>query len=133
MLLIKCKKGKPDEEDENKLICISNINMKTNKKVVNNTEFSEVFHSHPRFIRKNNEDKYFFKGKDEDFYLYIEALSGYINIEIKPEFMPILENVNKYLYLITKNMDITVTIKGFDNSVYRIYDNYVLNKYNFFI
>ena len=133
MLLIKCNKGIVDEEDESKRICISNINMKTDKKVVNNTEFEEIFLSHPRFIRKNNEDKYLFKGKEnEDYYLYIEALSGNIKITINPELKPILEKDNKYLFFITKNKDITVTIKGSENAVYRIYDNEVINQLKIF-
>ena len=130
MLLITCKDGLRDNE-KGKDICTFNINMKTNKNEVKNTDFTHVFPPYKRFIRKDNEDKYLFEGKNHPIYLYIEILSGKINIEINPNnYAQKYENENKILYMIPKNIDIKISIKANENSVYSINDNYYIKNKN---
>ena len=52
-------------------ICSAIINMKTDNKLINNTDFNSAFPPYQRFIRKNNIDKYFLKGTDNPIHLYI--------------------------------------------------------------
>ena len=68
-------------------VCEFKMSMKTDKKFVNYTDFNKENPPYNRFIRKNNEDKYFLKGASNQIELYIEIITGDINIEI---------NGNKY-------------------------------------
>ena len=132
MLLINCKKGLGNT-------CISNINMKTDNKIINITDFNTFYPSYQRFIRKNNKDKYFFKGKDKPIYLYIETFSGKINVIISPNitFLNPYEEDNRKLYIFGAETDLAFTIEASENSVYLIHNyndkefqigsNYLLN------
>ena len=124
MLIINCNKGRSESEEND--ICISIINMKTNKKVINYTEFSKEVIPYRRFIEKDNEDLYFFKGnEDKEIHLNIEIFTGKINIDIKPNNnIKQFEFGNKLLYIIPRNTDINIEIKGLINSVYSIHNNY---------
>ena len=123
MLIIKCKKGL---NINNRIdICISIINMKTNINEIDYTDFIKEGSQYRRFIKKDNEDLYFFEGnKDEDVYLNIQIFTGNISIDINPN-----DNIKKFefgntlLYIIPRNIDIKLKIKGETNSVYSIYDN----------
>ena len=125
MLIITCKKGKKLKVD-GRNVCISIINMKTNIKLINNTDFIKEAPSYRRFIKKDNEDLYLFKGnKDQEIYLNIETFTGEIHIELEQEKdISKFEFENKILYIIPKNTDISLKIKALANSVYSINDNY---------
>ena len=126
MLLINCKKG-IKRNNNIKNICSAYINMRTDNKEINITNFIKENQPFTRFIRKDNTDKYSFKGTNNPIYLYIETFSGEINVEISPEDdYKKVEIDNKKLYTIPENKNISVTIKGEENSVYTIYDNYNL-------
>ena len=125
MLIISCKKG-VDFPQVDGDFCFSYINMKTDKAIINNTDFVKEVPPYRRFIRKGNEDLYFLKGnKEKDIYLNIETFTGNINIEISPDDYKKYECGNKLLYIIPQNKDISLKIEGLANSVYSISDNYI--------
>ena len=131
MLIINCKKGLniPDGRS----LCFSYINMKTNKKIINYTDFIKEAPAYRRFIKKDNEDLYFFKGeKFQEIYLDVEAFTGEIkiDIEILNGELKKFDYGNKILYIIPRNLDVNLTIKAITNSVYSIYDNYHPRKGN---
>ena len=124
MLIINCKKG--SKASDGSAICISIINMKTNKKEIKYADFNKETLAYRRFIKKDNEDLYLFKGdKEQDIYLNIETFTGEIKIELSPNNNNIkkFEFGNKQLYIIPRNADINIKIKALKNSVYSIYDN----------
>ena len=125
MLLINCHNGINEENT-----CVSIINMKTDLKYVNNTDFFREFPPARKFLLKNDKDKYFSKGNKNKKLLYIELFSGDIEVKIEPEVYP--EEMTKksgyYLYSISENKDINITITAKENAVYMINDNsYIKN------
>ena len=126
MLLITCKDGYSNST-RSKKICVFNINMKTDKNYVKNTDFTHVFPPYKRYIRKDNKDKYLFEGKNHPIYLYIEIFTGKINIEIDPkDCFQKNEKGNKILYKIPEKTDIKITIVAKENSVYSINVKYYI-------
>ena len=124
MLLISCKNGF-SSKFFGKNVCIANVNMKTNTKYITNTNFNKYYPSYCRFIRKNNEDKFFIEGKKNQINLVIEIYSGELEIKISNNNdLKEYKFKNKLLYIIPSNKDINITIKGTENSIYSIYDNY---------
>ena len=75
-----------------------------------------------KFIRKDEETKYLFKGIDEMVYLNIEIISGDIDIQINPKENECYIQENKKIYIFPENKDVYVTIKGKNNSIYLIQD-----------
>ena len=80
MLLITCINGIKNEYINN--LCAVNINMKTDKKIVDFTDYTLMEPPYQRFIRKSNEDKYFIKRSNSPIHLYIEKIIGNFIIEI---------------------------------------------------
>ena len=118
MLLITC-------EDGLKLkligqICSSIINMKTDNKIINNTEFNSALPPYLRFIREKNVDKYLIKATNNPIHLYIEKITGDISININQNNKTIEDN----FYVIESDEDTVITITGNKNSIYSINDNY---------
>ena len=125
MLIIRCNNGLNLPQAIGNF-CFSYINMKTDKAMINYTDFVNEVTPYRRFIKKGNEDLYFFKGnKEKDIYLNIEKFTGDIKIEINLKDYKKYEFGNKVLYIIQKNKDINLKIKGLANSVYSISDNYI--------
>ena len=122
MLLITCKNGININKLNNVRICSASINMKTDSKEINNTDFHLSLPPYQRFIRKNNKDVYFLKGRKNPIHLYIEKTAGDISIEIDPKPKEIEK---KNFYVIEKETDTYITITGLENSVYSINDNYL--------
>ena len=131
MLLISCVKSL----NENRT-CISTINMKTDSKFINNTDFFKEFPSSRKFLSKNDKDKYFLKGNNKEKLLYIELFSGSVEVNIEPK-MELLEMAKKsgyQLYSIPENKDINITVTAKENSIYMINDNYnIKNNNNLYI
>ena len=131
MLLISCVKSLNEERT-----CTSTINMKTDSKYVNNTDFFKEFPSSRKFLSKNDKDKYFLKGNNKEKLLYIELFSGSVEINIEPK-MELLEMAKKsgyQLYSIPENKDINITVTAKENSIYMINDNYnIKNNNNLYI
>ena len=124
MLLITCKDGLKMTDDLG--VCEFKMSMKTDKKFVNYTDFNKENPPYNRFIRKNNEDKYFLKGASNQIELYIEIITGDINIEIngnKYDYKKYSKG-NKYFFVIPKNKDAYIIIKAKENSLYSINGNY---------
>ena len=124
MLLITCKKGIMNT-NYNNTFCSAYINIRTNNKEIKITDFIKENPPYYKFLNKDVEHKYFIGGNSNPIYLYLETISGEVNIDIKPKDNYKSEVIdNKKLYIIPENKDISVTIKGKENSVYTIYDNY---------
>ena len=130
MLLIKCNKGITSQDGRN--ICRVNIIMKTDLKILNNTDFNNIYYPYRRFIRKNTSDIFFYKGKSNSKYtykdLYVELFSGNISIMTYPYYDFKHEIDKNKLYYIPHYKDIIVTITAIENSIYSIYVNYDKNK-----
>ena len=124
MLLITCKNG--INTADSKSICSLNTNMKTDKKFVNYTDFTIEKPPYCRFIRQDNEDKYFLQKSDNQIQLYIEKITGDISIEIngKKDNYQEYSQGNKYFFIIPKNKDSNIIIKANKNSFYSINGNY---------
>ena len=131
MLLISCVRSLNEDST-----CISTINMKTNLKFINNTDFFKEFPSSRKFLSKNDKDKYFLKGNNKEKLLYIELFSGNVEVNIEPK-MELLEMAKKsgyQLYSIPENKDINITVTAKENSIYMINDNYnIKNNNNLYI
>ena len=124
MLLITCKKGLNIPNDRS--LCSAYINMKTDKKFVNYTDFTKEKPPYHRFIRQNNEDKYFLQNSDNEIQLYIEEITGNISIEIngkKNNYQKYIEG-NKYFYVIPNSIDANIIIKANENSFYSMNGNF---------
>ena len=93
--------------------------MKTNGKLINNTDFNFALPPYQRYIRKNNVDKYYLRGTDVPIHLNIETVSGDINVKINKDSNKIKNN----FYEIDKNEDIEITITAKKNSIYSINNN----------
>ena len=119
MLLIHCVTGINDE------YCISSVNMKTDTKYINSTDFFKEFPPNPRFLPKNDKDKYFLKGNNNPKLLFIELFSGSVDVEIEPniELVNIANKSNYYLYSLPENKDYKITVTAEENAVYMINDN----------
>ena len=76
MLLINCKKGLILDNNDQRYICTLSINMKTDNRLINNTDFHLALPPYQRFIRKDNVDKYFLKGTNNPIHLHIEKIVG---------------------------------------------------------
>jgi hypothetical protein len=120
MLLITCEEGLTISHLDKRKICSSMINMKTNGKLINNTDFNFALPPYQRYIRKNNVDKYYLRGTDVPIHLNIETVSGDINVKINKDSNKIKNN----FYEIDKNEDIEITITAKKNSIYSINNNY---------
>lgn len=120
MLLITCKK----RFKKNRLYCYLNVNMKTGKTIINNNGPDIRYAPHYRYIKKDDKDTYLFNGGLNPIHLIIETFSGNIQVEISPKDAFLYNKlINKEYYVIPDNKNITVTIKGLDNSIYSIYDS----------
>ena len=124
MLLITCINGIKNKYIDN--LCAVNINMKTNKKMVNFTDYTLMEPPYQRFISKNNEDKYFIERSNNPIHLYIEKITGNFIIEIngKENNYKKYSEGNKYFFLIPKNTDVNIKIKAKDNSFYSLNANF---------
>ena len=128
MLLIKCEKTL---SHENK--CCFIFSMKTDNTIIN--LFNDKFEENPiyKYIRKNNENKYLLKTGTRLIGLNIITFSGSIEISINlNKNYQVYENNNQKLYIFLKKEgtysetteDYIITIKGKENSIYSISDNY---------
>ena len=131
MLIITCRNGIKNMFIDK--LCSVNINMKTDKKVLNYTDFTLTQPPYQRYIRKNNEDKYFLRRSDNPIHLYIEKITGDFSIEIngKDNNYKKYSKENKYFFLIPENIDVNIKIKAKDNSFYSINANFN-NKIEYF-
>lgn len=130
MLLIHCVTGLNGE------YCISNINMKTNTKYINNTDFFKEFPSRGKFLAKNDIDKFFLQGNDNKKHLFIEIFSGSVEVEIEPEkgLVNKTNNNSYYLYSLNEKEDFNITITAKENAFYMINDNSnIINNKIFYI
>jgi len=120
MLLINCKKRLNKEYPR----CNLNVNMKTDKTIIKNNDLYLHYTPQYRYIKKDHKDIYLFNRKFNPIHLIIETLSGNIQVEISPKDAFLYNKIiNKEYYVIPDNKNITVTIKGLDNSIYSIYDS----------
>ena len=122
MLLIKCEKG---IKLNNKNFCSIKEDILIDKNIIKLNGFAEANAPLYKFIREDDENKYYFEGEDKKFYLNIETFSGNISITMEPEIEP-YENGNKKLYVIDENNNIKISIKAYNNSIYSINDIYPL-------
>ena len=120
MLLIKCEAGLRLSHLDRRSMCSSIINMKTDNKLIDNTAFNLALPPYQRFIIKNNIDRYLIRGTDYPIHLYIEKISGDIEIEIDQKYTTIKDN----FYIIKSNKDTEITITANKNSIYSINNNY---------
>ena len=123
MLLIKCEKG---IAFNNKKLCFIKEDMILDKNTINMNGYNEFNHPLYKYIRKDEENNYFFKGTDNKIYLNVETFSGNISITTNPKENQFIGNGNKKLYIFEENKDINITIKGSNNSIYLINDIYPL-------
>ena len=128
ILLITCEKGLVLNKLDGRNVCSSSINMKTDKKLINITDFNKALPPYQRLIKKNNVDTYFLKGTKNPIHLSIEIIAGNIKIVINHKNYEEIEN--KKFYIIESNKDTEITIKGLKNSIYSISDNYII-QHNF--
>jgi len=120
MLLITCKK----RINKDNLYCSLFVNMKTDKTIINNNHPAFRYIPHFRYIKKDDKATYLFNGILNPIHLIIETFSGNIQIEISPKDAFLYNKIiNKEYYVIPDSKNITVTIKGLDNSIYSIYDS----------
>lgn len=119
MLLIKCKEG---IEFLERNLCAVNVNMKTDKNKIYLTDFNDYNAGNFRFIAKDSQNSFYFKGDDKIKYLNIEVFSGDIDITLSINQYDKYEINNKKLFIIPKNVPFDITLKGKENSVYSIYD-----------
>ena len=123
ILLIKCNKG---TTFNGKKLCFIREDILIDKNIINMSGYSELNHPLYKYIRKDDENKYFFKGTKNKIYLNLETFSGLISISTNPKEKQIIVNRNKKLYIFDEDKDINITIKGYNNSIYLINDIYPL-------
>ena len=121
ILLIKCEKG---INFDGKTSCSIRKNVLTDKNELDMINYSENNVPLYKYIRKDEKNKFFYKGTEQEIYLNIETISGDIDIEINTK--DYYYNENKKLYIIPENKDIDITITGKNNSIYLIQDIYPL-------
>ena len=119
MLLITCKEGL--NILDKKTLCSSIINMRTDNNIIDNTDFNLIFPPYPRFIKENNIDKYVLNATDNPIHLYIETITGDIEIEINGNPKDIQDN---FYVIKNPNEDTKIKIRGKKNSIYSIKNNY---------
>ena len=124
MLLITCENGINNNILDN--ICSAYINMKTDKKAINYTDFTLKQPPYQRFIKKDNEDKYFLKPSKNPIHLYIEKITGDFSIVINGKDNKYKEysKGNKNFFIIPENIDVNIKIKAKENSFYSINANF---------
>ena len=119
ILLIKCEKG---INSNGKKSCDLSENILNDKNKLNMIDYSQNNAPLYKFIRKDEETKYLFKGIDEMVYLNIEIISGDIDIQINSEENESYIQENKNIYIFPENKDVDITIRGKNNSIYLIQD-----------
>ena len=123
ILLIKCEKG---ITINNKKLCFIKEDMSFDKTTINMNGYKQLNHPLYKYIRKDEENKYFFKGTNNKIYLNVETFSGQISITTNPKENQVFENGNQKLYIFEENKDLNISIQGSNNSIYLINDIYPL-------
>ena len=120
ILLITCGEGLKIDGNYK---CVAKVNIYTDNNIIDMND--EKINALPlfKYISKDHKHKYFFKKKPDSIYLNIALFSGNISIkQTGTENITFYEYKNNKLYIFPKNEDLALTIVGWEDSFYSIYD-----------